>query len=55
MFSNFSFSSFSYREHVLKEYLMCILPTKKTTQEVINLEWHKILAMLNDNQESGRI
>jgi len=34
---------------------MCILPTIKTIQEVINLEWHKILAMLIDNQESGRI
>lgn len=34
---------------------MCILPIIKTIQEVINLEWHKILAMLIDNQESGRI
>jgi len=34
---------------------MCILPTIKTIQEVINLEWHKILVMLTDNQESGRI
>jgi len=56
IFSNFSFSSFSYSEHVLKEYLMCILPTqKKTVQDVINLEWHNILAMLINNQESGRL
>jgi hypothetical protein len=34
---------------------MCILPTVKTIQDVINLEWHKILATLIDNQESGRI
>jgi hypothetical protein len=34
---------------------MCILPTIKTIHEEINLEWHKILAMLIDNEESGRI
>jgi len=34
---------------------MCIVPTIKTNQDVINLEWHKILAMLINNQESGRI
>lgn len=34
---------------------MCILPTIKTIQDIINLEWHEILAMLIDNQESGRI
>jgi hypothetical protein len=54
IFSTFRFSSFSYREHVLRENLMCIVPTMKTIQEVIYSEWHEIHPMLIDNQ-GGRI